>query len=97
LFLLENLEENLNVLREGEIWFCWRPHNHICGNGEKYDIIDFELGVKLLVQGFPVYKGKEHDYNAPWSIISWTKYRCQLQWSATHGKRLQLMERTIAR
>ena len=26
--------------------------------GKKYDIIDFELGVKITAAGFPVYKGK---------------------------------------
>jgi hypothetical protein len=34
------------------------------GISKKYDIIDFELGVKSGA-GFPVYKGKEHGYNAP--------------------------------
>lgn len=28
----------------------------------EYDLIDFELGVKLTGAGFPVYKGKVHDY-----------------------------------
>jgi seryl-tRNA synthetase len=35
------------------------------GISKKYDIIDFELGVKITGAGFPVYKGKEHGYNAP--------------------------------
>ena len=26
--------------------------------GKRYDIIDFELGVKITAAGFPVYKGK---------------------------------------
>ena len=26
--------------------------------GKKYDIIDFELGVKITAAGFPIYKGK---------------------------------------
>jgi seryl-tRNA synthetase len=29
------------------------------GISKKYDIIDFELGVKITGAGFPVYKGKE--------------------------------------
>jgi seryl-tRNA synthetase len=28
------------------------------GISKKYDIIDFELGVKITGAGFPVYKGK---------------------------------------
>jgi seryl-tRNA synthetase len=28
------------------------------GISKKYDIIDFELGVKIAGAGFPVYKGK---------------------------------------
>ena len=31
------------------------PHWELC---EKYDLIDFELGVKISGAGFPVYKGK---------------------------------------
>ena len=31
------------------------PHWELC---EKYDLIDFELGVKITGAGFPVYKGK---------------------------------------
>ena len=31
------------------------PHWELC---EKYDLIDFELGVKIAGAGFPVYKGK---------------------------------------
>ena len=31
------------------------PHWELC---EKYDLIDFELGVKITGSGFPVYKGK---------------------------------------
>lgn len=31
------------------------PHWELC---EKYDILDFEMGVKLTGAGFPVYKGK---------------------------------------
>ena len=31
------------------------PHLELC---EKYDLIDFELGVKISGAGFPVYKGK---------------------------------------
>lgn len=51
-------EENLNVfehavipdLHEGAL-----PHWELI---KKYDIIDFELGVKITGAGFPVYKGK---------------------------------------
>ena len=31
---------------------------------KKYDLIDFDLGVKITGAGFPVYKGKEHACNA---------------------------------
>lgn len=51
-------EDNLEVksggvkptLHEGAV-----PHWDLC---EKYDLIDFQLGVKLTGAGFPVYKGK---------------------------------------
>jgi len=51
-------EENEVVLREGEIPSLHEgaaPHWELTS---KYDIIDFELGVKLTGAGFPVYKGK---------------------------------------
>lgn len=50
--------ENEVVLSEGEIPKLYadaKPHWEIAA---KYDIIDFELGVKLTGAGFPVYKGK---------------------------------------
>jgi seryl-tRNA synthetase len=69
MFLLPNLpaeivpvgktpEENLNVFQEGDIPVLHegaQPHWELV---KKYDIIDFELGVKITGAGFPVYKGK---------------------------------------
>ncbi len=51
-------EENLNVFQEGDIPVLHegaQPHWELV---KKYDIIDFELGVKITGAGFPVYKGK---------------------------------------
>jgi seryl-tRNA synthetase len=51
-------EENLNVFESGEIP---KLHGEALPHWElvkKYDIIDFELGVKIAGAGFPVYKGK---------------------------------------
>jgi len=51
-------EENENVYQEGEIPALYegaKPHWDLAA---KYDLIDFELGVKLTGAGFPVYKGK---------------------------------------
>ncbi len=51
-------EENLNVFEAGEIPVLHKnalPHWELV---KKYDIIDFELGVKITGAGFPVYKGK---------------------------------------
>lgn len=51
-------EENLNVFEEGEVPVLHEgalPHWELV---KKYDIIDFELGVKITGAGFPVYKGK---------------------------------------
>ena len=51
-------EENLNVFQEGDIPTLHEgalPHWELV---KKYDIIDFELGVKITGAGFPVYKGK---------------------------------------
>lgn len=69
LYLLPNLpadivpegktpEDNLNVFEEGEVPKLHEgalPHWELV---KKYDIIDFELGVKITGAGFPVYKGK---------------------------------------
>jgi seryl-tRNA synthetase len=69
LYLLPNLpaaivpegktpEENVNVFQEGDIPVLHegaQPHWDLV---KKYDIIDFELGVKITGAGFPVYKGK---------------------------------------
>src|SRR5690606_34079843 len=51
-------EENLNVYQEGDIPTLFEgalPHWELA---KKYDLIDFELGVKITGAGFPVYKGK---------------------------------------
>ena len=51
-------EENLTVFQEGAIPVLHQgaqPHWELV---KKYDIIDFELGVKIAGAGFPVYKGK---------------------------------------
>lgn len=51
-------EENVNVFEEGDIPKLHEgalPHWELA---KKYDIIDFELGVKITGAGFPVYKGK---------------------------------------
>ena len=51
-------EENINVFEEGDIPKLHEgalPHWELA---KKYDIIDFELGVKIAGAGFPVYKGK---------------------------------------
>ena len=51
-------EDNENIREEGkipELPLNALPHWELAS---KYDIIDFELGVKLTGAGFPVYKGK---------------------------------------
>ena len=51
-------EENINVYQHGEIPKLHAdalPHWELI---KKYDIIDFDLGVKISGAGFPVYKGK---------------------------------------
>ncbi len=51
-------EDNEEVFKEGEIPVLASgalPHWELA---KKYDIIDFELGVKITGAGFPVYKGK---------------------------------------
>ena len=51
-------EDNEEVFKEGEIPMLDTdalPHWELA---KKYDIIDFELGVKITGAGFPVYKGK---------------------------------------
>lgn len=50
--------DNENVYQEGEIPNLYegaKPHWELT---EQYNLIDFELGVKLTGAGFPVYKGK---------------------------------------
>lgn len=54
----KDAEDNLNVHQEGEIPTLHEgalPHWELA---KKYDLIDFELGVKITGAGFPVYKGK---------------------------------------
>ncbi|QWX83950.1 serine--tRNA ligase [Cellulophaga sp. HaHaR_3_176] len=51
-------EDNEEIFKEGEIPALIDgalPHWELA---KKYDIIDFELGVKIAGAGFPVYKGK---------------------------------------
>ncbi|MCK0160901.1 serine--tRNA ligase [Allomuricauda sp. F6463D] len=51
-------EDNEEIFKEGEIPTLSQdalPHWELA---KKYDIIDFELGVKITGAGFPVYKGK---------------------------------------
>ncbi len=69
LYLLPNLphdsvpegkgaEDNINIFEKGDIPTLYDgaiPHWELA---KKYDIIDFELGVKITGAGFPVYKGK---------------------------------------
>ena len=75
LFLLPNLphisvpkgstaEENEVVLENGEkpnLPENALPHWELAA---KYNLIDFELGVKITGAGFPVYKGKVPNCNA---------------------------------
>jgi seryl-tRNA synthetase len=54
----KSAEDNLNVFEEGDVPVLHEgalPHWELA---KKYDIIDFELGVKITGAGFPVYKGK---------------------------------------
>ncbi len=54
----KSAEDNLTVLTHGtavELSDSAIPHWELAS---KYDIIDFELGVKITGAGFPVYKGK---------------------------------------
>ncbi len=51
-------EDNIEVFKEGAIPILTKdalPHWELA---KKYDLIDFELGVKIAGAGFPVYKGK---------------------------------------
>ncbi|UII77248.1 serine--tRNA ligase [Flagellimonas sp. HMM57] len=51
-------EDNEEIFKEGEIPKLGEgalPHWELA---KKYDIIDFELGVKVTGAGFPIYKGK---------------------------------------
>lgn len=54
----KSADDNLNVFQSGDIPTLHEgalPHWELA---KKYDIIDFELGVKITGAGFPVYKGK---------------------------------------
>nr|WP_317630993.1 serine--tRNA ligase [uncultured Flavobacterium sp.] len=54
----KSADDNLNVFEAGVIPTLHEgavPHWELA---KKYDIIDFELGVKITGAGFPVYKGK---------------------------------------
>lgn len=54
----KSADDNLNVFEAGEVPTLHEgalPHWELA---KKYDIIDFELGVKITGAGFPVYKGK---------------------------------------
>ncbi len=51
-------DDNLNIFQAGKIPTLFEgalPHWELA---KKYNIIDFELGVKITGAGFPVYKGK---------------------------------------
>ncbi|WP_423997073.1 serine--tRNA ligase [Maribacter sp. IgM3_T14_3] len=51
-------EDNEEIFSEGDVPKLYdnaQPHWELA---KKYDIIDFELGVKIAGAGFPVYKGK---------------------------------------
>ena len=51
-------QDNEEIFKEGDIPKLYDnalPHWELA---KKYDIIDFELGVKIAAAGFPVYKGK---------------------------------------
>lgn len=54
----KSAEDNINVYQHGEIPSLHAealPHWELI---KKYDIIDFDLGIKISGAGFPVYKGK---------------------------------------
>lgn len=54
----KSADDNVNVFEEGaipELHGEALPHWELA---KKYDLIDFELGVKITGAGFPVYKGK---------------------------------------
>jgi seryl-tRNA synthetase len=51
-------DDNEEVFREGDIPALSSDAQPHWGLAKKYDIIDFELGVKITGAGFPVYKGK---------------------------------------
>jgi len=54
----KSAEDNEEVLSHGTIPSLWEGKLHHWELIKKYDIIDFDLGVKITGAGFPVYKGK---------------------------------------
>lgn len=54
----KNPEDNLTVHQEGNIPVLHEGATPHWDLAKKYDLIDFELGVKITGAGFPVYKGK---------------------------------------
>jgi len=70
-------DDNLEIRRGGVIPALPEdkmPHWDLI---RKYDIIDFELGIKLTGAGFPVYKGKGLNYNGRLLTSSSTKGKKQ--------------------
>ncbi len=59
-------------LGEGNI-----PHWELA---KKYNLIDFELGVKIAGAGFPVYLGKEQGCSVLWCSIFSTKMSMPVTW-----------------
>ena len=62
-------EDNEEICREGNIPTLHKdalPHWELA---KKYDLIDFELGVKIAGAGFPVYKGK--GAKLQWALIAY--------------------------
>src|SRR6056300_1014062 len=51
-------EDNEEIFRAGDIPTLHKDALSHWGLAKKYDLIDFELGVKIAGAGFPVYKGK---------------------------------------
>jgi seryl-tRNA synthetase len=51
-------EDNLTVHQEGDVPVLHEGATPHWDLAKKYDLIDFELGVKITGAGFPVYKGK---------------------------------------
>jgi len=54
----KDAQDNENIYQEGEIPTLFEGALSHWELAKKYDLIDFELGVKITGAGFPVYKGK---------------------------------------